>query len=116
MEFMKALPILLSLALSIISCRTLEWNVETYTYDNIAREIKPNSEPVPVYYLKNDITFRYKIIGRANATCSVEQRYDQPIPLKLLKDQVREVGGDALLAPKLEDSYTWTAPIIERID
>lgn len=113
---MKALPILLSLVLTIISCKKTQWSVDTYTYDNIARESFPDTHPIRIYFLKRDIPFSYRIIGRAHATCSVEQNDQGPVPEKLLTDQVRLVGGDALLAPKLQDTFTWSAPIIERID
>jgi hypothetical protein len=113
---MKALPILLSLVLTVISCKKTQWSVDTFTYDNIARESLPSTHPVRIYYLKRDIPFFYRIIGRAHATCTTEQNYEGPIPEKLLLDQVRLIGGDALLAPKLKDSFTWTGPIIERVD
>ena len=38
------------------------------------------------------------------------------MPLSLLQNQARNIGGDALLAPELNDSFTWTAPIIKRIN
>ena len=37
-----------------------------------------------------------------------------PMPLSLLQNQARNIGGDALLAPELNDSFTWTAPIIKQ--
>lgn len=107
---------MLSLAITVSSCRHPQWSVETFTYDNVAREPTPYAHPIPIYYLKSDVQFRYRIIGRAHATCTKIQTYQHPIPEHLLSEQARKVGGFALLAPKLVDDYTWTAPIIERID
>ena len=113
---MKVCFILLSLALTISSCRKSQWYVETFTYDNIVREEIPYNQPIRIYYLKSDINFRYKIIGRAHATCTEIQTVQHPIPEKLLAKQARKIGGFAILAPTLDDDYTWTAPIIEIVD
>jgi hypothetical protein len=113
---MKVLPILLSLALSLTSCRKQQWYVETFTYDNLVREEIPITQPIRIYYLKSDINFRYKIIGRAHATCTEIQTLEHPIPEKLLAKQARKIGGFALLSPTLDDDYTWTAAIIEIVD
>ena len=113
---MKVLTILLSLALTISSCRKSQWYVETYTYDSAVREEIPYNQPIRIYYLKSDINFRYKIIGRAHATCTEVQTIKHPIPEKLLSMQARKIGGFAILAPTLDDDYTWSAPIIELVD
>ena len=113
---MKVLTILLSLALTISSCRKSQWYVETYTYDNNVREEIPYNQPIRIYYLKSDINFRYKIIGRAHATCTEIQTLENPIPEQLLTRQARKIGGFALLSPTLDDDYTWTAAIIEIVD
>ena len=113
---MKALPISLSLALTVISCRGPKWKTETYTYDNLARETISENTPIRIYYQKTDIKFSYKIIGRAHAISSKKQSYQDPVPVKLLQDQARKIGGHALLPPSLNDKYTWTAPIIQLID
>ena len=113
---MKVLPIMLSLAFTVISCRSPQWKTETYTYDNVVREPLSIETPVPIFYQKYDVKFRYKIIGRAHAISSKKQNYQDPMPLSLLQNQARNIGGDALLAPELNDSFTWTAPIIKRIN
>ena len=113
---MKALPIMLSLALIICSCRSPSWTVDTYSYDNLVRDPIPQTQPIRIYYLKSDINFKYKIIGRAHATCTELQSIQHPIPKELLANQARKIGGFAILPPTLDDDYTWTAPIIEIVD
>ena len=113
---MKVLLILLSFNLIISSCGKSQWYVETFTYDNAVREDIPYNQPIRIYYLKSDINFNYKIIGRAHATCTEIQTIQHPIPEKLLARQARKIGGFAILAPTLDDDYTWTAAIIEIIE
>ena len=98
---MKVLIILLSLNLTISSCRKSQWYVETFTYDNIVRDEIPYNQPIRIYYLKSDINFRYKIIGRAHATCTEIQTVQHPIPEELLARQARKIGGFAILSPPL---------------
>ena len=49
---MKVFFILLSLALTISSCRKSQWYVETFTYDNIVREEIRTTNPFVSIILK----------------------------------------------------------------
>ncbi len=95
-------------------------------YDNKVRKPIPADQQIPIYNFRDDVPFRYVVIGEIVAAPTGEpdsvspgDDYIEYDPLELLRRRARELGGVALAEVKRgteKDSiYVWKGVVLGKV-
>jgi inosine/xanthosine triphosphate pyrophosphatase family protein len=105
---------LLTLPIFLMSCAMPRLGLNTIKYDDVYRSPLPESQIVRIFSSREDIPYKFEVIGRVEASPPRAERDFGHDPIFYLKKQAREVGGIGLinLKNKDENHHMWSAEVI----